>query len=145
MSTTAIKPSSAAAGEMSVGAFLQLLEERHPQEMGRVTRAVDPAQYEVAAILKHLENKGKFPLVWFENPKDVEGRASQYSLLSNVYASRERIALALGMEPEQAGMELSLEYARRLEHPIEPLRIEAGRSEERRVGKECRSRWSPYH
>src|SRR2546427_11140684 len=23
--------------------------------------------------------------------------------------------------------------------------FEAGRSEERRVGKECRSRWSPYH
>src|SRR2546426_12627774 len=23
--------------------------------------------------------------------------------------------------------------------------IESGRSEERRVGKECRSRWSPYH
>src|SRR5256885_16943944 len=28
---------------------------------------------------------------------------------------------------------------------MEPLRIGAGRSEERRVGKECRSRWSPYH
>ena len=25
------------------------------------------------------------------------------------------------------------------------LEIEEGRSEERRVGKECRSRWSPYH
>ena len=25
------------------------------------------------------------------------------------------------------------------------LGIEEGRSEERRVGKECRSRWSPYH
>ena len=24
-------------------------------------------------------------------------------------------------------------------------RIRMGRSEERRVGKECRSRWSPYH
>ena len=23
--------------------------------------------------------------------------------------------------------------------------VEIGRSEERRVGKECRSRWSPYH
>ena len=23
--------------------------------------------------------------------------------------------------------------------------FEGGRSEERRVGKECRSRWSPYH
>ena len=25
------------------------------------------------------------------------------------------------------------------------LRVEVVRSEERRVGKECRSRWSPYH
>ena len=24
-------------------------------------------------------------------------------------------------------------------------KIEVNRSEERRVGKECRSRWSPYH
>ena len=27
----------------------------------------------------------------------------------------------------------------------EPLLFHTGRSEERRVGKECRSRWSPYH
>src|SRR5260221_2355748 len=27
----------------------------------------------------------------------------------------------------------------------EKLRDALGRSEERRVGKECRSRWSPYH
>src|SRR5258708_29894381 len=27
----------------------------------------------------------------------------------------------------------------------ESERVRAGRSEERRVGKECRSRWSPYH
>ena len=25
------------------------------------------------------------------------------------------------------------------------VRLDANRSEERRVGKECRSRWSPYH
>ena len=31
-------------------------------------------------------------------------------------------------------------------HPLLlPLNAFAGRSEERRVGKECRSRWSPYH
>jgi len=32
--------------------------------------------------------------------------------------------------------------------PVPTLKREAvvsGRSEERRVGKECRSRWSPYH
>src|SRR2546429_5252559 len=32
---------------------------------------------------------------------------------------------------------------RRYSHPVVPP--SAGRSEERRVGKECRSRWSPYH
>src|SRR2546429_7054040 len=35
------------------------------------------------------------------------------------------------------------------EHPIVPASptpfTPSGRSEERRVGKECRSRWSPYH
>ena len=25
------------------------------------------------------------------------------------------------------------------------ITVQTGRSEERRVGKECRSRWSPYH
>src|SRR2546427_6570994 len=35
---------------------------------------------------------------------------------------------------------------RELEHVIESAMILSdGRSEERRVGKECRSRWSPYH
>ena len=28
---------------------------------------------------------------------------------------------------------------------IETIYFGGGRSEERRVGKECRSRWSPYH
>ena len=31
------------------------------------------------------------------------------------------------------------------EHNIPENRILSYRSEERRVGKECRSRWSPYH
>src|SRR5256885_16960000 len=30
-------------------------------------------------------------------------------------------------------------------HGSIPSAVEAMRSEERRVGKECRSRWSPYH
>src|SRR5260370_20777870 len=32
-----------------------------------------------------------------------------------------------------------------LEGGLEALCVSSGRSEERRVGKECRSRWSPYH
>src|SRR2546429_3247015 len=42
------------------------------------------------------------------------------------------------------GQQLSrgLRLVLRLFPPFRPL---ASRSEERRVGKECRSRWSPYH
>ena len=32
-----------------------------------------------------------------------------------------------------------------LQAAVEASRVDADRSEERRVGKECRSRWSPYH
>src|SRR3712207_9056845 len=28
---------------------------------------------------------------------------------------------------------------------VDPVAVQRRRSEERRVGKECRSRWSPYH
>src|SRR5260370_33019416 len=38
------------------------------------------------------------------------------------------------MDPEKADMEADMNLGRALM-----------RSEERRVGKECRSRWSPYH
>src|SRR5262249_60136751 len=37
--------------------------------------------------------------------------------------------------------------SRRADHAlgVERRRLSGARSEERRVGKECRSRWSPYH
>ena len=37
-----------------------------------------------------------------------------------------------------------MELAKRDDVPVE-LTWDLSRSEERRVGKECRSRWSPYH
>src|SRR5690349_24090177 len=49
--------------------------------------------------------------------------------------------------------DVSVEVPMRIDHPIRSLLrvvfrhapLEAQRSEERRVGKECRSRWGPYH
>ena len=40
------------------------------------------------------------------------------------------------------GLDLSFPL---VQHISEELASEVIRSEERRVGKECRSRWSPYH
>ena len=47
---------------------------------------------------------------------------------------------SFGCSPETADLEFSMtrEMAKK-------NGMDKGRSEERRVGKECRSRWSPYH
>ena len=135
---TSVKGSS--VEELSLRGFLNLLDKEHPSEVIRIPRPVDPALFEVSAILKHLENRGKFPLLYFENPKDLHGRISAYPLLSNIYATRERCALALGLQPEQSGMELSLEYARRLESPLAPVRVERSQAPVKEVvarGEEC--------
>src|SRR5215217_9216645 len=43
-------------------------------------------------------------------------------------------------------LQISLGYSHEVLYPVpEGITIAAPRSEERRVGKECRSRWSPYH
>ena len=108
VTTSGLKTSPAGVG-LDLRGFLERLEKEHPAEMIRVNRPVDPAQFEVSAVLKHLENRGKFPLVYFEQPKNLHGQVSKHPLLSNVFASRERCAVAMGLAPEQSGMELSLE------------------------------------
>src|SRR2546430_17644064 len=57
-----------------------------------------------------------------------------------------------GVQGAGAPVDLTTEAAFRVEQFRDFLALEAGdsahtvaRSEERRVGKECRSRWSPYH
>src|SRR2546425_13301429 len=64
-----------------------------------------------------------------------------------------RRAVVAGLPPVEAE-EVLTEAQRELERLYLALRTDAGlplaalcrpRSEERRVGKECRSRWSPYH
>ena len=45
------------------------------------------------------------------------------------------------LQQELSGKSVEIHYVKHWT-PIDPLRV---RSEERRVGKECRSRWSPYH
>src|SRR2546430_15471609 len=48
-------------------------------------------------------------------------------------------------DDESKFLATSREAAKQLEKLFEADRNGSGRSEERRVGKECRSRWSPYH
>ena len=47
--------------------------------------------------------------------------------------------------PHQKNSEKDISFQKSYQHRTEDKRKKEKRSEERRVGKECRSRWSPYH
>ena len=65
-----------------------------------------------------------------------------------LFLNAQLVSRTLGVSPSSAYELLhedgfpSLRIGSRLVVPKEQFRL---RSEERRVGKECRSRWSPYH
>jgi 2,5-furandicarboxylate decarboxylase 1 len=100
--------------------FLDVLEGKYPDEAVRVAHPIDPARFEVTALLQHLENAGKFPLVLFENPRNLHGEPSGFPLASNVFATRQRCAMALDLDPADWRLSLSLEYARRESDLIAP-------------------------
>ena len=118
--------------------FLARMEKELPSDVVRVKKTVDP-RFEVTAIQQHLENEGRFPLVLFENVLNLKGEPSGFRLMSNAFASREKVALALDLAKEQWRMETSLEFARRAQNPIKPVvvtRAEAPVQEVVRVGDE---------
>src|SRR2546430_12746067 len=68
------------------------------------------------------------------NRSEMEGaRRAEGPALAEAHRDRRQPLRAVDLEVEQ-----------RIEQ-VEPGHPERDRSEERRVGKECRSRWSPYH
>src|ERR1044072_1559310 len=98
----------------------------------------DTAIFESAVILEYLEETQPNPL----HPADPLTRADHRAwiefgstILNDVWG--------LYSAPDEAGFSAKAAALRE-----KFIRVEArlkGRSEERRVGKECRSRWSPYH
>ncbi len=108
---------------LGLRAYLAELERDHPDWVVHVTPPIDPTRFGVTAVLQQMENRRCFPLVVFDRPLDLHGKPSRFPLVTNIYAARERCALALGLRPEQAYQELGLEYARREERRIPPTLI----------------------
>jgi UbiD family decarboxylase len=119
----------------ALGAFLQQLEGRLPDDFLRVEREIAPDKFEVTALLQHLENQRRFPVLLFTRPRNLKGEVSSFPLLSNVFATRSRCALALGMDPQDVGLPLSLEYARREEMLLPPVVIPTHEAPVKRVIK----------
>jgi 2,5-furandicarboxylate decarboxylase 1 len=105
--------------------FLKQLETEAPDELIRIRKPVNPAAFEVTGILELLERRGEQPVVLFENALNLKGEPSGMSVLANVFAKRERCALALDFPRDQSKLPLSLEFSGREERAVEPVVVSA--------------------
>ena len=94
------------------------------EDLLHVSQEVDPARFEVTAVLQRLEDLNRYPAVLFDNPLALDGQPAGMPILTNVFATRARCAAALGLPKQAAGTELSLEYARREARRLSPVVIE---------------------
>jgi 2,5-furandicarboxylate decarboxylase 1 len=88
----------------SLRSFLAEVERRYPEELIRIEHDLD-LRFELSALLVKLDREHKFPIVLFENLKNVSGGPSNYPLLSNLFASRRLCAMALESSIEKVGID----------------------------------------
>lgn len=102
--------------------FIAAVEPEQPDRVVHIDRPVDPADFEVTAILQQLEDAGRNPMAIFDQPENLFGEISKFPLITNIYTERERCAQALGLPISQAKFPLSLEYGRREKERIAATR-----------------------
>ncbi len=106
--------------------FIKQLEADHPDDIVRITKQVDPANFDVTAVMEHLGRQGRRPAGLFEHPLNLHGEPSDIPVLINVFAERARCATALDFDRAQYKLPLSLEFARREQDACDPIVVDAG-------------------
>jgi UbiD family decarboxylase len=81
--------------------FLKVVEDRSPELLLRINKEVNP-QWEISSIQKKLEVEGRFPILVFEKVKGCDMR-----LVTNLFATRRHLALALETFPEEIPLRLT--------------------------------------
>src|SRR3990172_9063683 len=100
----------------SLPSYLDLIKREKPEDLLIVSKELDPA-YEITALVVKLEREARRrPVLVCERV-----RGTRFPVLTNLHASRSRLALAMGVAPE----EMQRAYLRAMERPIPP-RIVAG-------------------
>jgi UbiD family decarboxylase len=97
--------------------FLDLVKRTRAADFQIVSRPVDPA-YEITALVAKLEKEGRRrPVLLFENVK-----GTTWPVLTNLHASRSRLAAAINAAPDQ----MLPTYVRAMERPLPPRVVATG-------------------
>ena len=98
--------------------YLEWLERERPSEVLRIEKEVSP-EYEIPALLQQVEERGRRPVLIFENVRNLNGKRSELPVVINLFGARERLADALGTTVAR----LALDYVAR-EKPIAPVVVD---------------------
>jgi 2,5-furandicarboxylate decarboxylase 1 len=98
---------------------------RLPGALVEVDRPVGPHEFDVTALLKQLDERRDYPAVLFRHPTNLYDQPSPFSLLTNVYATRARCGLMLGVDPATPYREVSLAYQRASHQRFDPVTVPA--------------------
>jgi 2,5-furandicarboxylate decarboxylase 1 len=108
----------------SLRTFLEDCQREIPTEVVRIGKEVDPAHYDVTAIIKHLGGMKKFPILIFEKPLNLHGKVSDLKLVMNCEISQRKTQIALGLPKEMSRMEMAEACLEMEERRIPPVTID---------------------
>src|SRR3712207_9133473 len=100
------------------------------RNLAYVVRTAGDKTRELTHILKSVQGSAIVYVRSRKKCKEVHELLSQEGISSTFY---------------HAGLDHFTKNERQRKWQNDEIRVMVARSEERRVGKECRSRWSPYH
>ncbi len=81
----------------SLRTFIEDCQRELPGEVIHITKEVNPANYDVTAIIKHLGAQKKFPIIIFDKPLNLNGKVGPIKLTMNCEISQGKTQIALGM------------------------------------------------
>jgi 2,5-furandicarboxylate decarboxylase 1 len=96
--------------------FLASVEMDDPHGILRIRDKVN-LDYDPSALVMEIEKTGRSPVIWFENVGN-----SSFPIVTNLFGSRRRYALTLGVQEDR----LIDEWASRNDRTIEPVMRKSG-------------------
>ncbi|MCB2190124.1 MAG: UbiD family decarboxylase [Deltaproteobacteria bacterium] len=98
--------------------YLEQLEKEKPEVILRVEKPMKVA-YEISALQRKLDALRKYPVIIVENPILDNGEKSEFPVVTNLTASRELCAEALGLDHRR----IAMDYAEKMSHRLDPIEV----------------------
>jgi UbiD family decarboxylase len=104
--------------------FLDDMRREYPSEVITVAKTVNPSNYDVTAIVKHLGALKKFPVLIFDQPFNVHGALNDMKLVMCAENSQKKVQVALGLPRYVDRAEMARECLRREARRVAPIIVE---------------------